>query len=147
MSPKTKLQIAIGAIVALVAFGTIGFKLLEGWPWFDCFYFTLITITTIGFGEPGNMHHSTRYFTVAVIVTGLGTVSYALSAAAQAVIDFEFVSRFGKRRMFKDINKLTGHYILCGAGRVGRRVIREMSRRGVEFVVIEADEAHADRML
>jgi voltage-gated potassium channel len=147
MQPKTKLQIAVWAIIGIVAFGTVGFKLIEGWPWFDCFYFTLITITTIGFGEPANMHHSTRYFTVALIVMGLITVSYALSAAAQAVIEFELVSRFGKRRMFKDINRLTDHYVVCGAGRVGSRVIREIARREVEFVVIESDESRADRML
>jgi voltage-gated potassium channel len=93
------------------------------------------------------MHGTTRYFTAVLIVMGLVTVSYALSAAAQAVIEFELVTRFGKRRMFKDINKLTDHYIVCGAGRVGERVIREIARRKTEFVIIEAEETRADRML
>ena len=147
MRPRTKLEISACVVIGIIAFGTIGFKLLEGWPWFDCFYFTLITITTIGFGEPEGMHHSTRYFTATVIVMGLLTVTYALSAAAQAVIEFEFVARFGKRRMYRDINKLSDHYIVCGAGRVGSRVVREIARRQLEFVVIESDEMKADRML
>ncbi|HEU4391743.1 MAG TPA: potassium channel protein [Blastocatellia bacterium] len=147
MRPRTKLEIAVCAVVGVIAFGTIGFKLIEGWPWFDCFYFTLITVATIGYGEPEGMHHSTRYFTASVIIMGLITVTYALSAAAQAVIEFEFVERYGRRRMFKDISKLADHYIVCGAGRVGSRVIREIALRNVEFVVIEKDEAKADRML
>lgn len=147
MRPRTKLQIAFGAVVGILAFGTAGFKLLAGWSWFSSFYFTLITITTIGFGEPEGMTDGARYFTALLVIMGVTTIGYALSASAQAVIEFELVSRFGKRRMFKDINKLTGHYILCGSGRMGSRVMREMSRRGVDFVVIESDEATADRTL
>jgi voltage-gated potassium channel len=86
-------------------------------------------------------------FTSVLLLMALVTIGYALSAAAQAVIEFEFVQRFGRRRVFKDINKLTDHFIVCGAGRVGARVIMEMARRGAQFVIIESDEAKAERML
>jgi voltage-gated potassium channel len=147
MSPKTKFRLALGVIAALIATGTIGFKLILGLPWFDCFYFTLITITTIGFGEPAGMTEPARYFTAFLILTGVSTIGYALSVAARAVLEFELVATFGKRRMFKDINKLTNHYIVCGAGRIGSRVIREIARRGHDFVVIEGDENIADKLL
>ena len=147
MSPKTKFRLALGVIAALIATGTVGFKLILGLPWFDCFYFTLITITTIGFGEPEGMTEPARYFTAFLIITGVSTIGYALSVAARAVLEFELIATFGKRRMFKDINKLTDHYIVCGAGRIGSRVIREISRRGHDFVVIEGDENTADRLL
>ncbi len=147
MSPKRKLQIALSAIAALIAFGTIGFKLILHLPWFDCFYFTLITLTTIGYGEPEGMKEPARYFTAFLIVMGVGTIAYALSSAAQAVVEFELLTTFGKRRMYKDINKLTGHYIVCGAGRVGAGVIRDIARSGQEFVIIEGDETIADRLL
>lgn len=148
MSPKKKLQLALSAIVGLIAFGTIGFKLiLDQLSWFDSFYFTLITLTTVGFSEPPGTTEGSRYFTAGLIILGVGTLGYALSSAAQAVIESELLSTFGKRRMYKDINKLDGHYIVCGAGRVGAGVIRDIARSGHELVVIEGDEAIADRLL
>jgi voltage-gated potassium channel len=148
MSPKKKLQIALSAILGLAAFGTIGFKLiLAHLSWFDAFYFTLITLTTVGFTEPPNTTESARYFIVALIILGVGTLGYALSSAAQAVIESELLSTFGKRKMYKDINKLSGHYIVCGAGRVGAGVIRDIARSGHDLVVIEGDEAIGDRLL
>jgi voltage-gated potassium channel len=148
MSPKKKLQIAISAILGLAAFGTIGFKLiLTHLSWFDSFYFTLITLTSVGFTEPPDITVGARYFIVALIILGVGTLGYALSSAAQAVIESELLSTFGKRRMYKDINKLSGHYIVCGAGRVGAGVIRDIAASGHDLVVIEGDEAIGDRLL
>ena len=147
MTPKKKLQVALSAIVGLIAFGTIGFKLILPLSWFDSFYFTLITLTTVGYGEPEHTTEGSRYFTAALIILGVGTLGYALSSAAQAVIESELLSTFGKRRMYKDINKLSGHYIVCGAGRVGAGVIRDISRSGHDLVVIEGDESIADRLL
>jgi voltage-gated potassium channel len=145
--PRHKLQFALIAIAGLIAFGTVGIKFLLGLPWFDCFYFTLITLTTIGYGEPPGMTEEARYFTTVLILSGVSTIGYALSIAARAVLEFELIATFGKRRMFKDISKLSGHYIICGAGRIGARVIREIARRGEDFVVIEGDEVTADKML
>jgi voltage-gated potassium channel len=148
MSPKKKLQVALSAIVGLIAFGTIGFKLIvDQLGWFDSFYFTIITLTTVGYSEPPHTTEGSRYFTAALIILGVGTLGYALSSAAQAVIESELLSTFGKRRMYKDINKLSGHYIVCGAGRVGAGVIRDISRSGHDLVVIEGDESIADRLL
>ena len=148
MSPKKKLQIAVSAIAGLIAFGTLGFKLiLPNLSWFDSFYFTLITLTSVGYGEPENTTEGARYFTAVLIILGVGTLGYALSSAAQAVIESELLSTFGKRKMYKDINKLSGHYIVCGAGRIGSGVIRDVARSGHEFVVIEGDENIADRLL
>ena len=148
MSPRQKFQLALGVIAALMAMGTLGFKFfLPQQTWFDCFYFTLITITTIGFSEPSGMTESARYFTAFLILTGVTTIGYALSAAAQALVEFELVAQFGRRRMYKDISKLTDHFIVCGSGRIGAGVIREVARRGHDFVVIESDESVADKLL
>ena len=148
MSPKKRLQVALSAIWGLLAFGTISFKLImPGLSWFDSFYFTLYTLTTIGYGEPPGMTQSARYFTSVLIILGVGTIGYALSSMAQAIVQFELISTIGRRKMFKDINKLTNHYIVCGAGRIGSGVIREIARRGYDFVVIEQDEALADKLL
>jgi voltage-gated potassium channel len=147
MPPRQKFQIAISAVLALLAFVTIGFKIILGLDWIDCFYFTLITLTSVGFGEPEGMTESARFFTSILIILGVGTIGYALTAAAQAVVQFELISTFGKRKMFRDINKLSGHYIVCGAGRIGSGIIREIARRGQDFVVVEQDEVVADKLL
>ncbi len=147
MTPKTRLQLSVGAILGLIGFGTVGLKLLLGLPWFDCFYFTLYTVTTIGYGELPGMTDQARWFTVILIVLGVTTIGYALSAAAKAVVESELVSTFGKRKMFKDISKLRDHYIVCGSGRIGSRVIREIARRNCEFVIIESDEQIAERLM
>src|ERR1044071_3498547 len=141
MQPKTKFQLALAVVMLLIATGTVGYKLILGLDWFDCFYFTLITITTIGFGEPPGMTEPARYFTAFLILTGVSTIGYALSVAARAVLEFELVATFGKRRMYKDISKLNQHYIVCGAGRIGSGVIREIARSQHDFVVIESEEA------
>jgi voltage-gated potassium channel len=147
MAPTKRLQLAGFAVLGVIAFGGVGFKLVMGWPWFDCFYFTVITITTIGYGEPAGMNQHGRYFTVILILVGVGTIGYALTAAARAVLEFELVSAIGRRKMYKDITKLSGHYIVCGCGRMGVRIVREMEKRGAEFVIIESDEGAADRLL
>src|SRR6185369_6791234 len=148
MSPKRKFQLALSAIAGLIGFGTIGFKvILAGIGWFDAFYFTLITLTTIGYGEPKEMTEGARYFAALLIILGVGTIGYALSVAVQAVVESELLSTFGRRKMYKDINKLEGHYIVCGAGRVGAGVIRDIGRSGHDLVVIEGDETIADRLL
>lgn len=147
MSPRRKLQIAISAIVGLIAIGTLGFRTILPLSWFDAFYYTLITLTTVGYSEPPHTTEQARVFIASLIILGVGTLGYALSSAVQAVIESELLSTFGKRRMYKDINKLSGHYIVCGAGRVGSGVIRDIAKRGHDLVVIEGDETIADRLL
>ena len=148
MSPRQRLQLALSAIFGLLAFGTLGFKLImPELAWFDSFYFSLITLTTIGYGEPTGITQNARYFTSVLIILGVGTIGYALTSVAQAIVQFELISTIGRRKMFKDINNLTNHYIVCGAGRIGSGVIREIDRRGYDFVVIEQDEALADKLL
>lgn len=147
MSPIKRFYIATSAVAGLAAFGTIGLKLITGHGWFDCFFFTLYTLTTIGYGELPDMSREAKYFTVILIILGVSTIGYALSAAAQAVLESELLSAFGKRKMFKDINKLNNHFIVCGAGRIGSRVIREIARSGHDFIVIETNEVLAERLL
>jgi voltage-gated potassium channel len=147
MSPRRKFQIAFCAILGVIVFGTVGHRLIGGWSWFDSLYFTIITITTIGYAEPEGMVQAARYFNLLLILMGVGTIGYTLSAAAQTVLEFELVARFGKRRMFKDINKLNDHYIVCGSGRMGSRVIREIARSGMDFVIIDSNEQTSDHLL
>ena len=140
MNPKTKFIGAVAAIVIILGFGTLGFKLLTEWTWFESFYFTLITITTIGYTEPADLTENGRYFGTLLIVVGVGTLGYALSVAVQSVVSLEIVSSLGKRHLMKEIQELKNHYIVCGGGRVGRRVGQEIADHDLDCVLIETED-------
>lgn len=147
MRLNNKIVSALLPIAAVIMIGTVGYRLIGHWAWFDCLYMTIITITTIGYGELPGMTEPARYFTLAIILIGLGTVGYAISTTTQAIIQAELITTFGRRKVLKELNKLDNHFIICGAGRVGSRVAREMSEKNVDYVVIERDETVAERML
>ncbi len=140
------LGVIVSALVLVCVLGTIGFHFIEGWPWFDSFYMVLITITTIGYTEVHALTHLGRVFNVFVIVAGVGLVFLAIGSLASALVEFELRTFFGRRRMEREIGRLSGHYIICGAGRVGRSVARELQRKPAPFVVIENDSAKLERV-
>ena len=122
------LKIISLALLALVAIGVAGFHYLFGWPWFDGFYMVLTTITSIGYGEIHPLSHVGRIFNSFIIVTGVGLVLLLVGGASRALLEFELQSVFGRRRMEREISRLSDHFIICGAGRVGRSVARELAR-------------------
>jgi voltage-gated potassium channel len=134
--------LALGLVILV---GTAGFHFIEGWSWFDGFYMVVTTLTTIGYQETHPLSHPGRVFNVGVIVVGVSLVFLGIGALTQALLEFELRSFFGRRKMEREINRLTDHYIICGAGRVGRSAARELARRPVPFVVIENNDAKAAR--
>ncbi len=134
-------------VFATVFFGMIGYRLLEGWSWFDGLYMTVITLATIGYGETHPLTPAGRGFTLILIVVGVTVFGFLVSILTQAVVENQLAEALGRRRLFKDINQLKDHYILCGAGRVGMRIIDELKRKGVDFVIIERDELVAEKLL
>jgi voltage-gated potassium channel len=133
------------ALACVVLAGTAGFHFIEGWSWFDGFYMVVTTLTTIGYQEIHPLSHAGRVFNVFVIVAGVSLVFLGIGALTQALLEFELRNFFGRRKMERDIGRLTDHYILCGAGRVGRSAARELARRPVPFVIIEQNEPKAQR--
>ena len=137
-------RIAI-ALLVVIALGTAGFHLIEGWTWFDGFYMVITTLTTIGYQETHPLSHSGRIFNVFVIVVGVSLVFLAIGALTQALLEFELRSFFGRRKMEREIGRLADHFIICGAGRVGRSAARELARKPVPFVIVEQNETKAQR--
>jgi voltage-gated potassium channel len=131
------------AVLALV--GTIGFHVIEGWPWFDSFYTVLITVTTIGTNDL-RMSEAGRAFSVFVIVVGVGLVFLAIGALASALLEFELLKFFGRRRMEREITRLKDHFIICGAGRVGRSVARELLRNKVPWVIVDNSQEKMQKL-
>jgi voltage-gated potassium channel len=136
----------IGVMLLLVmAGGTAGYHYIEGWPWFDGFYMVVTTLTTIGYQEVHPLSHAGRVFNVFVILSGVSLLALGVGALSQALLEFELQSFFGRRRMEREIGRLDGHYIICGLGRVGRSVARELARKPVPFVILENNEAKRQR--
>jgi voltage-gated potassium channel len=127
-------------LVLLVIVGIAGFHFIEGWTFFDGFYMVLTTITSIGYGEIHPLSHAGRLFNSFVIITGVGLVLLLVGGASRTLLEFELQSVFGRRRMDREISRLTVHFIICGAGRVGRSAARELARRPLPFVVVDTSE-------
>jgi len=136
----------IGVLLLVVmAIGTAGYHYIEGWPWFDGFYMVVTTLTTIGYQEVHPLSHAGRVFNVFVILAGVSLLLLGVGALSQALLEFELQSFFGRRRMEREIGRLEGHFIICGMGRVGRSVARELARKPVPFVLVENAETKRQR--
>jgi voltage-gated potassium channel len=133
------------ALLGVILIGTAGFHFIEGWPWFDGFYMVVTTLTTIGYQEVHPLSHAGRIFNVFVIFSGVSLLFLGIGSLTQALLEFELGTVFGKRKMERDISRLSDHYIICGAGRVGRSAARELARRPAPFVILEQNAAKAER--
>jgi len=132
-------------LVLVVAIGTAGYHYIEGWTWFDGFYMVVTTLTTIGYQEVHPLSHAGRVFNIFVIFSGVSLLLLGVGLLSQALLEFELQSFFGRRRMEREIGRLNGHFIICGMGRVGRKVARELARKPVPFVLIDNSEAKRQR--
>jgi voltage-gated potassium channel len=124
-------------LLIVVGIGTAGFHYIEHWPWFDGLYMVVTTLTTIGYQEVHPLSHTGRIFNVFVILSGVSLLLLGVGALSQALLEFELQSFFGRRRMEREIARLTDHFIICGMGRVGRSVARELARKPASFIIIE----------
>jgi voltage-gated potassium channel len=131
------------ALAALTLIGMAGFHYIEGWSWFDGFYMVVTSFSTIGYQEVHPLSHAGRVFNVVLVLCGVSLVFLGIGSLTQALLEFSLRSFFGRRRMEREIDRLTDHYVICGAGRVGRSAARELARKPVPFVIVEANETKA----
>ncbi len=124
------------ALFSLLAFGTAGYMLIQQWDFFDSLYMTVITITTVGFGEVHPLSNAGRIFTIVLTLGGVGTAFYILTSIVQATLDSEF-GAFRRSRMDARIRKLNNHFVLCGYGRVGEAIASTLKQQKAAFVVID----------
>jgi voltage-gated potassium channel len=142
--PRT-LLIAATLLVSVVLLGTAGYVVLEGWSWFDAFYATVTTITTVGGGEPGPMNVAGKWWTIAVVAFGFGVLTYTVLALVAYVIEGHLGEQFGARRMRRRVAKMQDHFILCGFGRVGREIARDFTAENISFVVVDINPDSLER--
>ncbi|MBU0740829.1 potassium channel family protein [bacterium] len=125
---------------AVIACGTAGFVLIEGWPLFDAFYMTIITLTTIGFGEVHELSGPGRAFTLVLVVFGLGAAAAFAAQFTRLLIEGDLSEYWRRRRMERTLSRLKDHVIVCGYGRIGASICAELSAMGATLAVIEKDE-------
>lgn len=145
--PRFLIRYALVALAAAVLVGTLGFHLVEGWSLADSLYVTVQTVTTVGYGDLPPKTQLGRAFASLFMFLGFGTVAYILSSTVQWIVHSELLLTFGERRRQREMNKLKNHFIICGAGRVGARIIREMERADCPFVAIESDAQKVGALL
>jgi len=133
--------LALGAIIVL---GVLGYMLFEGWSFMDALYMTVITLTTVGYKEVHELDTTGRLWTMALLITGVGTLFYAAVSSVELAVEGAVGGYFERRKMRAELSKLNRHYILCGFGRVGRQVAREFALDGVPFVVVDNDPQQVD---
>lgn len=139
MAAFSSLRSAIFLLLGVITIGVLGYRVLENFSWLDAFYMTAITLSTVGFREVQPLSPTGQIFTMFLLAGGLGVVLYTLTAVMEKVVEGEFQQFFGRRRMQKQIEALTDHYIVCGFGRIGEIVCRELVSKPVPFVIIEKD--------
>jgi voltage-gated potassium channel len=137
-SPIGRLQRAVAMVIAVLVIGTIGY-LLFGLSFTDSVYQTVTTVTTVGFRELEEFTVVEQWFTIVLIIIGVSTVLYTFTLSVQVVVDGQLRDFVGRRFMDREINKLSGHTIVCGWGRVGRAVAEDLVSAGQAVVVVDVD--------
>ncbi|OGR07063.1 MAG: potassium transporter TrkA [Deltaproteobacteria bacterium RIFOXYD12_FULL_50_9] len=133
-------------LFAILTFGTLGYMIIEGSPLLDSLYMTLITITTVGYGEMIRLSPAGKIFTMGLILVGMGYVLYLVSKITEAMVEGGLRRILGRINMQKKVAKLSGHYIVCGFGRIGKVICDSLKQDSRIFVVIEKDEHEVQRI-
>ena len=134
---------SISGLLSVVITGVVGFRLIEGWSLGRSLYFTLITITTVGYGDEG-ISPQGRIFAVVLLLCGIGLASYTLALVVQSAVADPFTLR---KRMQRRIDKMSGHVVLCGFGRMGRAIAEELTREEIGVAVLEENPEAYQRAL
>lgn len=140
MNVPRKLLLSILMLLVVVLFGICGYTWIEGWDLLDSLYMTIITLSTVGYGEVREIGPSGRVFTVLLIVFGLFTITYIVGLVAETLVAGEIRSVLGRRKVSKKIKSLRDHYIICGYGRIGSIICKGLTRKAIPLMVIEKDE-------
>jgi len=134
---KKKFFLSIVLLIFINAFGVAGYMIIEGWNFRDSLFMTVITITTVGYGEVHDLTAAGEIFTIVLLVLGVGIILYLLGTEAKLLLEGELEGLIGRKRLEKKIRELKNHYIICGFGRMGKTIAKEFSSRDIDILIIE----------
>ena len=133
-------------LLALLVLGSLGFVWLEGWSYLDALYMTVATLTTLGGGEVQPLSQLGRVYTMALVLVGMGVLLYIVTSLARVVVEGEIRAALGRRKLVKKIKGLKDHYIICGFGRIGEIIARQLKERRIAVVIIENKSENLGRL-
>jgi voltage-gated potassium channel len=132
--------LSIGAaIAAALLAGAAGYHFIEGWSWLDSLYMTVITLSTVGYGETHQLGAGGRAFTMLLILGGISVMTYSFSTITSVLVEGDLSKAFKRRRMQKEIDRMSGHYIICGGGHAGGVIGSELKKTQRPFVIVDRD--------
>ena len=146
MERITQAIVSVCLSICLLAIGSLGYMLIEGWGFLDSLYMTVITLATVGYGEVQSLSVPGRIFTLILIIMGVGYFLYVVGAIIQFLVEGRIRLVLGRRKLDRQINKLKGHYIVCGYGRMGRALTRFLIQKYLDVVVVEQKESRVPIM-
>lgn len=141
-----RIYLALAFVFGVVVFGSVGYVFVEGYTWVEALYMTVITVSTVGFGEVRELSDNGMVFTTVLIMGSLGTFAYSISALTTYFVNGEYRNTFKEARLKHEVDKLTGHVIVCGLGRVGEMAVQELLDHATPVVVLEGDVEKAERL-
>jgi voltage-gated potassium channel len=134
-----RLRLAMLVVLAVVVYGTSGYLLLTRASFLEALYMTVTTIATVGYGEIVPLSPLGRWFTLTLILGGVGRSFYSLTATFELVLSEQFGSWRLWKRMSRDIAHMNDHFIICGFGRIGRQIVFDLHEQGAPLIVVDAD--------
>ncbi len=129
----------LAPVALIMAVGVVGYRLIEGWSFFDSLYMTVITLATVGYGEIHELSLYGRVFTIGLILVGISVLTYAFSNLTAFIVEGDLKDVLRRRRMQAKIAKLAGHFIVCGGGHTGRIILEELEKTGRDVVLVDND--------
>ena len=147
MAPERRLQLGLTAFAAVILVGFVGYQIFEDYSALDALYMTVITVSSVGFSEVAPLTDTGRLFTIFLITGGVGSVAFAVASGAEFVLEGHMRRIIERRRMDRSIQHLDDHVIICGLGRVGRRLAEELEAEGVGFVVVDSEMSRLEEAI
>lgn len=139
MNSAQRLLTAVTISIVIIVTGTIGYMIIEGWGVSDALYMTVITISTVGFGEVHKVGETGRILTIVLVFLGVGLTLFVAGAVVEFMVEGRMRAILGRRRLEKKIDRLKDHYIVCGYGRIGRVLCNSIRRKPIDALVIDSN--------
>ena len=134
-------------LILIMSIGTVGYMLIEEWDFVDAFYMTIITVSTVGFGEVAELTVEGKLFTAFLIISSFGSFAYAITSITTFVVGGQYRKHLREYKMTQQLKSMRDHVIICGYGRVGSQVASDLRSNGIQYVILEKNEdliAHQD---
>ncbi|WP_353778197.1 NAD-binding protein [Winogradskyella sp. 3972H.M.0a.05] len=142
---RSKMYTAVMLLLILLCIGVLGFRFISGYTWIDAIYMTVITITTVGFGEVQPLDEFSKIFTIFLILTSVIILGYAIKVITEYILSKNNIEELKQKKMQKKIDAMSNHIIICGYGRNGKQAVKKLLAHKKPFVVIEKDKEIVDK--